>query len=132
MKNVLKEIGSALGSLFMFLFGSFDFLLKAIIVLMLLDYITGVCSSFVENKVNSSIGAKGIVKKVGYLCVITISVILDQLLNTGGSLRTLIISIFIFNEMLSILENSSRMGIKIPDFLYKSLEKLNLNDKKDK
>lgn len=131
MKSIIIKLSSAIGTFFVFLFGDFDFLLKTILALMLLDYITGVCKSFIQNKVNSSIGAKGIIKKVAYLCIIALSVLLDQLLNINGGLRTLVIISFIFNEMLSILENGSEMGIKIPKALYKSLEKLNSeeNDK---
>lgn len=92
---------------------------------MIIDYVTGISKAFINNKINSSFGAKGIVKKVGYLCVITAAVILDQLLNANGSIRTIVLIAFIFNEMFSILENCSEMGIKIPDILYKSLEKLN-------
>lgn len=122
MKNTIIK---TINNLFIFLLGDFDFLLKSILVLMLLDYITGICKAFIKNKMNSSIGAKGIIKKVGYLCIITISVVLDQILGTNGSLRTLIITSFIFNEMISIIENSSEMGIKIPDTLKNALEKLN-------
>lgn len=122
LKNTIIKI---INNLFIFLLGDFDFLLKSILVLMLLDYITGICKAFIKNKMNSSIGAKGIIKKVGYLCIITISVVLDQILGTNGSLRTLIITSFIFNEMISIIENSSEMGIKIPDTLKNALEKLN-------
>lgn len=102
-------------------------MLKAILVLMLLDYITGIAKAFINNKVNSTLGAKGIIKKVGYLCVITVSVLLDHLLNMDGAIRSLVLTIFIFNEILSILENSSEMGVKIPEIIYKSLEKLNNN-----
>ena len=128
MKKIMEKIFSVLGTFFLFLFGDFDFLLKAIFTLMLLDYITGVCKSFVKKKVNSSIGAKGIIKKVIYLCIIAVSVILDKMLNTNGGLRTLVITSFIFNEILSILENSSEMGIKIPKVIYNSLEKLKQKD----
>ena len=128
MKKIMEKIFSVLGTFFLFLFGDFDFLLKAILALMLLDYITGVCKSFVKKKVNSSIGAKGIIKKVIYLCIIAVSVILDKMLNTNGGLRTLVITSFIFNEILSILENSSEMGIKIPKVIYNSLEKLKQKD----
>lgn len=128
MNKIMEKIFSVLGTFFLFLFGDFDFLLKAILTLMLLDYITGVCKSFVKKKVNSSIGAKGIIKKVIYLCIIAVSVILDKMLNTNGGLRTLVITSFIFNEILSILENSSEMGIKIPKVIYNSLEKLKQKD----
>lgn len=42
-----------------------------------------------------------------------------------NSLRTLIIYTFIFNEIISILENSSSLGIKIPKAPKNALEKLN-------
>lgn len=129
MKNIITKIWSIFCAAFIFLFGDFDFLLKSILALIFLDYVTGVSKAFVQNKVNSSVGAKGIVKKFTYLCIIAISVILDKILNVNGGLRTLVITTFIFNEILSILENSSEMGIKIPNVLYQSLEKLNLKEK---
>lgn len=132
MKSLADKIISFLLSIILFLFGDIDFLLKAIIAIMFLDYITGLCKAFVLKKVNSSIGAKGIIKKVVYLCIIAISVLLDQLLGTKSGLRTLIITTFIFNEILSILENSSEMGIKIPNVLYQSLEKLHKDDINEK
>ena len=129
MQNIITKIWSIFYAAFIFLFGDFDFLLKSILSLIFLDYVTGVSKAFVQNKVNSSVGAKGIVKKFTYLCIIAISVILDKILNVNGGLRTLVITTFIFNEILSILENSSEMGIKIPNVLYQSLEKLNLKEK---
>ncbi len=125
MKQVLDKIISFLLYFLLFLFGSFDFMLKTLLSLMFIDYITGVSRAFITKKVNSSIGGKGIIKKAVYLCVVAVAVILDNLLEVNGGLRALIIYSFIFNEMLSILENSSAMGIKVPNILYKSLEKLN-------
>lgn len=127
MKNTIIKVWSFVCAIFAFLLGDFDFLLKAIIALMFLDYVTGICKAFTQKKVNSTIGANGIVKKVVYLCIIAIAVILDQLLNMGGSFRTLIITTFIFNEILSILENCCEMGIKAPKVLYETLEKINLS-----
>ena len=125
MKHFFEKIISFLLSFLIFLFGNFDFMLKTLLSLMFIDYITGVSRAFVTKKVNSSIGGKGIIKKAVYLCVIVVAVMLDNLLEVNGGLRSLIIYSFIFNEMLSILENSSAMGIKIPSILYKSLEKIN-------
>ena len=99
MSKIIEKVCGLFCGLFLFLFKDFDFLLKAILMLMFLDYITGVCKSFVQKKVNSSIGANGIIKKVVYLCIIAISVLLDQLLGTNGGLRSLVIMSFIFNEI---------------------------------
>ncbi len=125
MKQFIHNLISSIASFLLFLFGNFDFILKALLSLMLIDYITGVGRAFITKKVNSSIGGKGIIKKAIYLCVIAVAVLLDNILEVNGGLRTLIIYSFIFNEMLSILENSSAMGIKIPITLYQSLEKIN-------
>lgn len=130
MKKTVEMIISFLSSCFIFLFGSFDFVLKSLITLMILDYITGVGKAFITKKVNSSVGGVGIVKKAIYLCIVAVSVLLDNILEAGGGIRTLIIYSFIFNEILSILENSKSLGIKIPNAIYKSLEKLNQNEEK--
>jgi toxin secretion/phage lysis holin len=132
MNKIIAKIFTFFSSLLLFLFGNFDFLMKSMLILMILDYITGVLKAFVNKKVNSTIGGKGIIKKTIYLIIIAVSVILDQILNLGGSLRTIIITSFIFNEMLSILENSAEMGIKIPNILIKSLDKINVNDNEEK
>ena len=135
IKNFIVGIRSLFKNIFIFLFGDFDFLIKAILVLMCLDYITGICKAFILKKTSSSIGAKGIIKKVVYLCIITVSVLLDHLLNADGGLRTLIIISFIFNEILSILENSNEIGIKVPKILYKPekniIKKIKNNDTKN-
>lgn len=130
MKKTIEIIISFFSSCFIFLFGSFDFVLKSLITLMIIDYITGVAKAFITKKVNSSIGGEGIVKKAIYLCIVAVSVLLDNILEAGGGIRTLIIYSFIFNEILSILENSKSLGIKIPSVIYKSLDKLNQNDEK--
>ena len=125
MRTITIFVTKYVVPLFTFLFGNCDYLLRVFISVVAIDYITGICKAFIKKKVNSSIGAKGIVKKVAYLCVITISVFLDQLLKTSGFFRTIVISSFLFNEILSVLENCGAIGIKIPKALYFSLEKLN-------
>ena len=111
MPNAIKMILASITSLFSFLFGNFDFLLKALLVLMVIDYITGLCKAFINKRINSSIGGKGIIKKVVYLSMVTVSVIIDQLLVGNGNIRLIVITTFIINEILSILENSREMGI---------------------
>ena len=125
MKNFVVQLLILFGNVIMFLFGNFDVYLKILMVLLVIDYITGICKSFVNKNINSSIGATGIIKKVGYLCVVVVSVFIDQILNCGGKLRQIVIMTFIFNESISILENSSEMGVKIPSILSTSLEKIN-------
>lgn len=56
--------------------------------------------------------------------MVTVSVIIDQLLVGNGNIRLIVITTFIINEILSILENSREMGIKVPKILNDALEKI--------
>lgn len=97
--------------------GGFDIHFKTLLLFIIIDYITGILRAIYNKQLNSRIGAKGIIKKVGYILIVTISSLLDNLLNSSGKIRDLIIYMFIANEGISILENWAKMGIKIPKFL---------------
>lgn len=97
--------------------GGFDMHFKTLLLFIIIDYITGILRAIYNKQLNSRIGAKGIIKKVGYILIVIISSLLDNLLNSSGKIRDLIIYMFIANEGISILENWAKMGIKIPKFL---------------
>ena len=48
-----------------------DKFLYALILLIILDYLTGVCVAVHQKKLSSEIGAKGIAKKVGILILVS-------------------------------------------------------------
>lgn len=127
MKNIVYHFTSLISSILVFLFGDFDFMLKSLITLMIIDYFTGITKAIKGKKVNSSVGGIGIIKKAIYLSVVTVSVILDGILQSNGELRALIIYSFIFNEIISIFENCSAIGIKIPSILASSLDRAKNN-----
>ena len=112
-----------------FCFGGWDALITALIVLIVIDYITGVLAAGIEGKLNSSIGFKGIAKKVLILMVVALAVQIDNVYPTNGMIRSLVIYFFIANEGLSILENAGRAGLPIPEKLTKAIE--TLGDKND-
>lgn len=108
-------------------------------IMMVLDYITGMLASKKESLEHpdnpgygwsSKKGAKGIIKKVGYLCVIAVAMVVDYIiLHAAGSmgievstkaLFALLAAIwYILNELLSIVENAGRMGAQVPEWLCK-------------
>ena len=132
MENLIKVvIGGALSGITYFL-GGWDFALQTLLVAIVLDYITGVCKAGYDKKLNSKIGLKGIIKKVGYLLIVAVSVIADNMLGSTGVIRTTVIFIFVANELLSILENWGGMGLPIPQILIEKLEQLkNKNENKE-
>lgn len=98
--------------------------LKTLLVFILLDYITGVCEAITNKKLNSIIGAKGIIKKIGYLLIVALSVQLDTITGETGAIRTLVIYFFVANEGISILENWGSMGLPLPKKIIETLEQL--------
>lgn len=95
---------------------------------MVIDFISGCIATGSVEGLSSKAGVKGIIKKVGYLCVISVAMFFDylimyslNLMNIQYSIRMffgLLVTVwFILNELLSILENVSKLGVPIPDFL---------------
>jgi len=104
-----------------YILGGFDTILVTLITFMIMDYITGVLKAIRLKQLNSQIGAKGIVKKIGYLVIVVIAVKLDSMLGNTSYIRNLV---FISNEGISILENASLLEIPIPDKVKSVLKQL--------
>lgn len=111
--------------------GGFDEMLIALLVFMICDYLTGVMKAIIKKKVSSEIGFKGIFKKVLILFLVGIAVRLDIILNLDDVLRYLVISFYIANEGISILENAGEMGLPFPKKLKEVLVQLNNEEKED-
>jgi toxin secretion/phage lysis holin len=94
------------------------------LIMIVLYYITGLCKAIHNKKINSLIGAKGIIKKVGYLIVVAMSVLLDQVVGDTGAIRSIVIYFFVANEGISILENWGSMGLPLPKVIIETLEQL--------
>lgn len=124
MKRSITEILIAISSTILYLLGGWDIALKCLVIVMIIDYITGVMSAIFNKKVDSRIGLKGILKKVGYLCIVALSVILDTITGETGVIRTLVIYFFVTNDGISIVENIAKMGVPMPKKLIDVLEQL--------
>lgn len=128
MKTKLISVISFLGTGF-YLLGGFDKALECLIVVVVLDYITGVISAWYNKKLDSKIGIKGIIKKFTYFLLVVLSVQIDKTLGQVGIIRNLVIYFFVANDGLSILENIGKMNIPIPKKLKEAL--LQLSEEKE-
>lgn len=128
MKTKLISVISFLGTGF-YLLGGFDKALECLIVVVVLDYITGVISAWYNKKLDSKIGIKGIVKKFTYFLLVVLSVQIDKTLGQVGIIRNLVIYFFVANDGISILENIGKMNIPIPKKLKEAL--LQLSEEKE-
>jgi len=116
---------AAIGGVVGWYLGGLDGFLYALIAFVVVDYITGVMCAIVEKKLSSEIGAKGIVKKVAIFLIIGIAHLVDNyVLQTGAALRTAVVFFYMANECLSVLENSVRLGLPVPERLREVLEQL--------
>ncbi len=125
MWNMVQVVFAALGGALGYFFGEMDGLLIALIVFVVVDYITGVMVAVSERKVSSAVGYKGILKKIFLLIMVGVAHVLDaQVMNTGSMLRTAVIFFYLSNEGISIIENAGKLGIPVPEKVRKVLEQL--------
>ncbi|MBQ6546459.1 MAG: phage holin family protein [Bacilli bacterium] len=124
MKNIISFITGTLATWLVYFLGGWDIALQVLIVIVILDYVSGLCNAMYHKKLSSAIGLKGIIKKVGYFVIVALSVILDRIMGNTGALRTLVIYFFVANEGISILENWGGMGLPLPQKLFDVLEQL--------
>ena len=116
---------AAIGGWLGWFLGGCDGLLYALIAFVVVDYITGIMCAVVDKKLSSSVGFKGIFKKVLIFTLVGIANVLDvQVIGTGSVLRTAIIFFYISNEGVSLLENAGHLGLPIPAKLKAVLEQL--------
>ena len=106
-----------------------------LICAMIIDYITGMSAAWYNSELSSKRGVKGIVKKVGYLALVVAAMIIDWLISQGLQqinvdlhysvfFAVLVAVWLIINELISVLENLSRIGVPIPNFMKKLINRL--------
>ena len=116
---------TAFGGFLGWFLGGVDGFLYALIAVTVIDYITGVMCAITDKKLSSSVGFKGICRKVLIFTLVGIGNIVDvYVLGQGGVLRTAVIFFYLSNEGVSILENSAHLGLPIPEKLKEVLEQL--------
>lgn len=121
IQMVLTTVGGWLG----WFLGGCDGLLIALIIFMAVDYVTGVMCAVVDKRLSSTVGFKGIFKKVLILMLVGIAHMLDAaVIGTGSVLRTAIIFFYLSNEGVSLLENATHLGLPVPEKLKAVLQQL--------
>jgi toxin secretion/phage lysis holin len=107
-----------------YLYGSFDGLLTALCVAVVLDYVTGLIKAGVTHTLSSEIGFKGILKKVLIMLIVALAHVIDNCVGSGDTWRNIAIVFYICNEGISILENAVACGLPVPDKLKEILQNM--------
>ena len=128
MKAVMDKLElafAAVGGVVGWFLGGFDGFLYALIVFVVMDYLTGVLAAGVRKDLSSEVGFKGIAKKVCIFVLVGIGNIVDtQVIHDGAAIRTAVIFFYLANEGISILENSTVIGLPVPQKLREMLQQL--------
>ncbi len=118
-------------SCLMTFFVSLSIEIQALIVFMIVDYITGIILAAVfknsaktdSGAYNSQIGFKGLAKKVLMILLMLVLFYVDKIIGSKVFLTLGAIG-FSINEIASILENAGQMGLKIPKVFERALDVL--------
>lgn len=124
MKIAINNVFSVILTTFIYLLGGIDIALQSLLIVIVIDYLTGIASAIYNKELSSKMGFKGIIKKFSYLLVVALSVVIDNLLGQSGLIRSLVIYFFVANDGLSIIENMAEMNIKLPQKLIDTLEQI--------
>lgn len=111
--------------------------LLMLVLVMCIDYLTGMIKAWFRSELSSKVGFKGIVKKVCYLLVVCVAAVVDWLIASGlqqvgikvevtFAFGVIVTIWLIINELISILENLAKIGVPLPKFLINIVNKLQL------
>ena len=131
----IQAIASATLATFAVYMGALAVPIIVLMAMMIIDYLSGMAVAWSQNNLSSKIGAKGILKKVGYMALIVVAMGVDYLIYSGIAVANievgynmwfgLLVAVWlIINEMISILENIWKLGVPIPEFLTKIIKRL--------
>lgn len=97
-----------------------------LLFMMLIDYITGLVAAFREKCWDSSIAWSGLGKKFVVLLLVVTGSMLQKSsgLNLPVDLGEAVAFFYVFQELVSVLENAIRCGVPVPDVLVSALAKV--------
>lgn len=127
--RIIKALLAVGATTLHFLFGGWSMPLQILVAVVTIDYLTGLGAAFAGKRLDSSIGSKGIVKKVGFFVLVSLAHLLDK--GTGMTapiLQTATIWYLVGNEGISITENLAEIGVPIPPGLTDALKRLRDKD----
>ncbi len=125
MWNNLQLCFAALGGWIGAFLGGADGFLYALVAFVAIDYLTGVLCAMTEGRLSSAVGFKGICRKMLIFTMVGVGNILDvQILGESHMMRMAVIFFYLSNEGISLLENTVRLGLPVPEELKEMLEQI--------
>ncbi len=105
--------------------GGWDGLLSALILFMVVEYLTQILVAILNKQKSSEIGFCGIAKKVSIFFLVAMGNVIDTLIIQNGSMiRSIVLLFYLSHEGITILENVAILDLPIPQKLKDILEQL--------
>lgn len=134
-KNALQGITAAAFAAIGVYFRQLGLPFVLFVIVMALDYVSGMAKAWYQRKLSSKVGVKGFVKKLCYMLAVAVAVVVDFVIQMAADqttldltgcffCATLVLIWFILNESLSILENIASIGVPVPEFLLNLIKRL--------
>ena len=128
MKENICTAAGVIGGFFAALLGGWDSALATLIIFMAIDFTTGLITAAMgrskhskTGRLSSKAGWVGLAKKFCILLMVVVAVRMDIMIGTTYIRDATCIG-FCVNELLSIIENTSLMGIPYPPAIKKAIE----------
>ena len=115
------------------LLGETDNLIYALLVFIVMNYITAILVAIVEKKwLKGKLGLIAIFRKIGIIVLICIANIIDTMIvDNDSTIRTVVISFYLSKEGVAILDNLERLGVPLPPIIVKVIKQLNTEESSD-
>ena len=130
MKEEISTVAGIVGGFFAMLLGGWDSAMITLVIFMAIDFTTGFIAAMLgrskhswTGRLSSKAGWYGLAKKFCTLLIIVVAVRIDLLIGTTYIRDATCIG-FCVNELLSIVENTSLMGVPYPDAIKKAIDVL--------
>ena len=129
MKNLIIFCWGIFLSFLGWFFGGVDGIFALLLVLAVIDYLSGLAVGWFEDNLSSSNGFKGIARKCFMLALVGIANLIDKNIPLDNIAMKVVVCLFyISNEGISIIENAHKLGVPIPEILSKHFA--SMRDKK--
>lgn len=132
MDEKVKYLICIIGSVMIKLLGGWDIWLASLFTVMVIDIITGIVKAVLVRSDKSQSGGlssvsmfRGGIKKISIILMVALGTVLDRIISPNELfIRVMIVTYYIANESLSILENVGACGVPLPKALYGILDSL--------
>ena len=116
-----------LATVFNLTIGKMDYSLAFLMLVMVIDYLTGLMCGWLDKSLSSEKAIRGLFKKLFIFVYVIIGHHMDMMLHVDY-VRIGICYMYAAGEVLSIIENGTKLGVPVPEPLKKALEIMNKGD----